>query len=347
MKHRNRIIYIDQLKGFLIILVVLGHVIQFMYSPDNFDNNRIYRYIYCFHMPLFMMLSGFVTPIRLERFSQVMHKLYSRFMQLVIPFISWSALDLLLIGRFDVFRVLRNPEYGLWFLWVLFWINTFYIVGLWALKFIKPSNIYISILIVYIALRIFRLLFSGNYGIDLMVLYYPYFSIGSILGYIASSTHSYNFKTRLFYITIILFFIYIIGGYFYYRILPIKERDFVILLNSIGIYRYLVALSGCFSFFFFFLLLGKTAILLRLNLHKLGMITLPIYAIHQTVIIRIIMPCSTIHVREFFTTWYGSIVAFTLVLFSTYIVYSIYKRNKYLSFLFLGINKSNKSFLRI
>lgn len=41
MMHRNRIIYIDQLKGFLIILVVLGHVIQFMYSPDNFNSSLI------------------------------------------------------------------------------------------------------------------------------------------------------------------------------------------------------------------------------------------------------------------------------------------------------------------
>lgn len=345
---KKRIIYIDSLKGLLIILVVLGHVIQFLYSPDNFDNNRIYRYIYCFHMSLFMMLSGFVTPVEFESFSQVMHKLSKRFMQLVIPFISWSALDLLLIGRYDIFRVLRNPEYGLWFLWVLFWINTFFIVGLWAMKFIKPSNIYISILIVYIVLRIFRLVFSGNYGVDLMVLYYPYFSIGSILGYIASSTHSYKFQTRfLIYITIILFFIYIIGGYFYYRVLPIMERNWIIRLNSISIYRCIVALSGCFSFFFFFHLLDKTAILRRLNFHKLGIITLPIYAIHQIVIRRVFMPCSTIHDHELFTTWYGSIVAFTLVMFSSCIVYSIFKRNKYLCCLFLGINKSNESISRI
>ena len=139
---KERIVYFDIIKLFGIFLVVWAHVLQNLtVIPDYWLTDPLCQVIISFHMPLFMMLSGFVTPIRLERFSQVMHKLYSRFMQLVIPFISWSALDLLLIGRFDVFRVLRNPEYGLWFLWVLFWINTFYIVGLWALKFINPSNI--------------------------------------------------------------------------------------------------------------------------------------------------------------------------------------------------------------
>lgn len=109
-----------------------------------------------------------------------------------------------------------------------------------------------------------------------------------------------------------------------------------------SIYRYFVALCGCFSFFLFFYLLGtRTAILHKLNLHKLGMIILPIYAIHQTMINRVIIPCCTNDVLEFFTTLYGSIVAFTLVMCSTYIVYYIFKGNKYLSFLFLGINKSS------
>lgn len=122
-------------------------------------------------MPLFMMLSGFVTSVRYENFQQVFHSLSRYFTQLVVPFILWSALDCLLIGRNDIFRVLRNPDHGLWFLWVLFWIKTFYIVGLWVIKFIKPTNIYISILVVYMVLRLFRLIFSGNYGIGLRIFF--------------------------------------------------------------------------------------------------------------------------------------------------------------------------------
>lgn len=54
----NRIQYIDRLKGFAILLVVIGHVSVFCYHSrvDVMD-----RFIGSFHMPLFMFLSGLVT----------------------------------------------------------------------------------------------------------------------------------------------------------------------------------------------------------------------------------------------------------------------------------------------
>ena len=53
----QRLLYIDALKGFTILLVVLGHVLQVRYDIDNL----LYRYIHSFHMPLFMFLSGYVS----------------------------------------------------------------------------------------------------------------------------------------------------------------------------------------------------------------------------------------------------------------------------------------------
>lgn len=49
----NRILWIDCLKGITILLVVIGHN----------ANETISRFIFCFHMPLFFILSGFLfTP---------------------------------------------------------------------------------------------------------------------------------------------------------------------------------------------------------------------------------------------------------------------------------------------
>lgn len=50
---------VDLLKGYAIILVVLGHALQ--YNINNFDNNIVFRIIYSFHMPLFMFASGYVA----------------------------------------------------------------------------------------------------------------------------------------------------------------------------------------------------------------------------------------------------------------------------------------------
>ena len=49
LNHKTeRLDWVDQVKGFTIFLVVYGH---------NFPFNE--KYIYSFHMPLFIMLAGF------------------------------------------------------------------------------------------------------------------------------------------------------------------------------------------------------------------------------------------------------------------------------------------------
>lgn len=51
--------YIDKIRGFAIILVVLEHAIHHTY--ENFDSNYLFALIYSFHMPPFMFISGYVT----------------------------------------------------------------------------------------------------------------------------------------------------------------------------------------------------------------------------------------------------------------------------------------------
>lgn len=57
----ERLIYPDILKGILIVLVVAGHVIGLHYKTNMEDywNNPIITFIYSFHMPLFLAISGF------------------------------------------------------------------------------------------------------------------------------------------------------------------------------------------------------------------------------------------------------------------------------------------------
>ena len=54
----DRIAFIDALKCFAIFLVVCGHVLQYL-QPLPYSVVPMYRLIYTFHMPLFMMLAGF------------------------------------------------------------------------------------------------------------------------------------------------------------------------------------------------------------------------------------------------------------------------------------------------
>ena len=57
----NRNQFYDVMRGVAILLVVIGHGIQYGYS--DYDNNILFRIIYSFHMPLFMFISGLVVPL--------------------------------------------------------------------------------------------------------------------------------------------------------------------------------------------------------------------------------------------------------------------------------------------
>lgn len=59
----RRIEYIDTLKGIAIILVVMGHVVQFIWGDRYGSNQIIFIIIYSFHMPLFFFLSGLCTKV--------------------------------------------------------------------------------------------------------------------------------------------------------------------------------------------------------------------------------------------------------------------------------------------
>ena len=53
----------DSLKFLLIFFVVYGHMIE-TYAPDGYFNRAMYNFIYIFHMPFFMFISGRFSQIR-------------------------------------------------------------------------------------------------------------------------------------------------------------------------------------------------------------------------------------------------------------------------------------------
>jgi len=74
MASSNRFEYLDSIRGFAIILMVMGHAIAWNYSDwqsvvlfNSMQNNAekyggiIWQIIYSFHMALFFMVSGFLA----------------------------------------------------------------------------------------------------------------------------------------------------------------------------------------------------------------------------------------------------------------------------------------------
>lgn len=170
---RQRLVYIDNLKGFLILLVVLGHCIQT--TDADFDHNIAFRCIYSFHMPLFMFVSGFVS----YKPQMVWETVRRRFVQLLVPFIMWALLDSCIQLDFTSLpQKILHPDTGLWFLWTLFFIVL-------ALKMcdsvadkIKVRLEYVVMVMGIIMYGIMIVLKFKLFGFQFIAWYFPFYCFG-------------------------------------------------------------------------------------------------------------------------------------------------------------------------
>lgn len=101
---------VDALKGVAIVLVVLGHAIQ-QWMPA-YSSTLTFRLIYSFHMPLFMLLSGFVVGIRRDGYGP--RWLGGRAASLLAPAIAWIPLYWVLArSRAANLSTFMDPALGL------------------------------------------------------------------------------------------------------------------------------------------------------------------------------------------------------------------------------------------
>lgn len=110
MKNK-RITWVDITKGFLMILVVIGHY------PGELDF-PLAKYIYWFHMPAFFILSGlFFKPILDKK--EIKPTIHKRFMQLIVPYLFFLASITLVRYGMEIFSGNWNLQWYLNDLWTL------------------------------------------------------------------------------------------------------------------------------------------------------------------------------------------------------------------------------------
>ncbi|WP_247388733.1 MULTISPECIES: nodulation factor fucose acetyltransferase NolL [unclassified Bradyrhizobium] len=85
----DRDLSLDFAKGALIVLVIVGHLIQYViYRDDGFWYSPYYKSIYMFHMPLFMAISGYLSSRSLLQKSFT-RAASDRAKQLLLPMLFW------------------------------------------------------------------------------------------------------------------------------------------------------------------------------------------------------------------------------------------------------------------
>ena len=131
MARDNRI---DSLKGLLIILVILGHVITTL-DNVNVVNHAVMGLIYVFHMPLFILISGYLTRSPEQQSAGDMWRGVFNILITLGIFQLLESIRIHLYGGDFVVAMERFPLGVLWYLLSLaYWKVILYYTPKWLLK---------------------------------------------------------------------------------------------------------------------------------------------------------------------------------------------------------------------
>ena len=127
--NNDRIEYIDVAKGIGILLVILGHVV----SDDNYrmvDYENIYNFIYSFHMPLFLVITGLClkesekitkyTVLKMMRTYLIPYAIWTVFYMAVFTVLEVWTGEKLLLMYYTAHAVSICGLAPLWFLLAIF-----------------------------------------------------------------------------------------------------------------------------------------------------------------------------------------------------------------------------------
>ncbi|WP_370143446.1 nodulation factor fucose acetyltransferase NolL [Bradyrhizobium yuanmingense] len=175
----DRDLALDFAKGVLIILVIVGHLIQYiLYRDEGFWDSPCFKLIYMFHMPLFMAISGYLACRALLRKS-LAQAVGDRAMQLLPPMLFWYALletaKLAVLRRApdaseDILPFLYDVAGTYWFIWAAF--VCFLLVKIVSIfDRDSPWILFVSVLVIALAPLTFSIFPLIKYT-------YPFFCLG-------------------------------------------------------------------------------------------------------------------------------------------------------------------------
>ena len=161
--HKQRIFYVDALKCFVIFCVVYGHTLQWTCPGDAYFDDIVFSFIYSFHMPLFMTISGFFIGKTLNY--SFLSFLKHRARQLILPVLSFTTVSYLSQIIYFFYLGGEQVDYlqlflggDMWFLKYLFVCS----VVLWLSKRLFKNNylVLLPTILLFVLTRstIFRLL---------------------------------------------------------------------------------------------------------------------------------------------------------------------------------------------
>lgn len=330
---KERLIWADSIKGWLALIVIFGHALQF--GVAKFGEDYVWNLIYSAHMPAFFAISGFLSYRSNTSYGSWWKSIFRRVKQLLLPFIVWSLIDFC-THDYDwdhLLRYILYPDCMYWFLWTLFFIYlAFTLIVHLSRKYSIREDVPI---IVFCLLLVMAMVFFNyrKFGFQFFSYYFLFYSMGYFI-----RKYSLLIKKKAILAVLLLTWLFLA---YYWRMdsAPTFVPSDSIIPQSLWLYsyRFIAATVGVFVLLSFaakdFNNYGSDSRIVKLGTYSLG----------SYVVQLLIIPWVISIVRYVFVG--VSDVSIVLVSFCITTVLSVaticlLNKNKYTALIFLGkINK--------
>ena len=237
---KERARWVDNIKVIACILVVLGHFYQSMVKSDILPDDYLYNWfdstIYCFHVPLFFICSGYLYQkySKVRNIADWKNNVLKKLIALGIPYFVFSFATWVIKKLFSssvntqpegLWKTLfKNPVPPYWYLYVLFMIFLITVT-------VKDHKQQIIMIILGLIVKLMRCFgFSlGLYFIDKTFDCWIWFLLGMSLAIdMIKFLNAAN--------GIIIFVVFLMGSIVYQNEIPYKE-----------FFRFILGLLACYS----------------------------------------------------------------------------------------------------
>lgn len=219
----ERDLSIDNVKGWLILLVIIGHVAEIGGGINDLINARWQAIIYTFHMPLFVILTGYLS-------NPVSNKRWSNIINLVIVYVIFQTISCILSENVSFFK----PFFALWYIVATIW---------WRIMLIIAHQVGINRMVIFIISLLFCL-FGGLLSCGTILAadrtfnFFPFFVMGNIM-----REHIINININRNRLVKIVSFL----GFFIISFFVIYNRNYEDLMFRIGLGHYSICMTDIFN----------------------------------------------------------------------------------------------------
>lgn len=290
---KTRLQYIDLTKAILSYLVILGHCIIFGNINEQYDVEQrsfLLKFIYSFHMPLFMLISGYFVGrgFSIKRFEAIKSRVRLLKPVFVIAIISafLGSVNGFSIKLF-ILDLVKKFFLNYWFLWAVVWCS--FVVGVINIISSDRWRYFWYILIIVLGL-----LFPDNYNLGGYKFMLPYMICGFEMGKQEKNLYRGKYKWLFFVLAAVCIF-----GY-KAKYLIHESGVYLLALNEtmlqhlfIDLYRWIAGFIVSYAILLLCDSLSKIMKKSQLELcSKVGKISMELYVIHVYFLSYVLIPIS-------------------------------------------------------